>query len=1049
MGVLAGEPAQLLREGIEHHRRGMLDRAARLYEQALEAEPSEADAHHLLGVIAHQRGDHATAVERIRRALALDETNAAYHSNLGVAYRSLGRTADALAALRRAIELFPDSSGIRLNLGNVLKDGSDFAAAAVEFRRVIEQDPGTDEAWSGLGEAFRGLGECSEARRCHERAVELAPRSADAHYGLGLTLRHEGQVLAAVDCFLRTVCLRPDFFDAHVNLANAYEDLGRFPQAEAAFARALRLKPESPIVHFNRALALLRQGDLERGWREYEWRWRHNGKPRIFSEPEWDGGHDPDRTVLVYSEQGIGDEVMFASCFGEVIARSGRCLIECEPRLLRLFSRSFPSATFFPRTGQIDPRAAGVPPWDAQIAAGSLPRLLRPRIESFPRHSGYLVPNPAQVSQWRERFERLGAGLVVGVAWRGGKDPATRRRRSTTLAQWAPLFRIPGIAFVNLQYGDCAAELAQSRSELGVVLHEWPEADPLGELDGPAAQIAALDLVISVDNASVHLAGALNIPVWTLLPFAGDWRWFTDRSDTPWYPSMRLCRHSSPEGPPDEKWNEPLGEVAGRLAELARTRAASDFSRGTCFHDSGMLAEAIDAYRRAAALEPGNAQTLNNLGAAWKQAGRTDLAGAAYHAALAADPRSSVAWFNLGNSHREENHLEEAVRCYREALAVADDRFGREPRCQSTDANGPDEAQKILVNLAVALKDLRRFPEALECLEQVLAENAELPEARFDRSLIWLSQGKLAEGWDEYEWRLKSEPPVNRPLPDSGSQSRTGRPVRVLAEQGIGDQVMFASCLGDFARTAGDCTVECDPRLMPLLARSFPALRFVAKATFVIPPRQGHPPADDALVAFIGSLPRHTRQRIEDFPKTAGYLQADTTRVAAWRGRLNRGGSGVKVGIAWKGGKDRETELKRSIPLAEWGPLFAVPGVRFVNLQHGPAAADALIARQRFGVTLDDGNDCDPLSDLDDFCAKIAALDLVISVDNSTVHLAGALGRPVWTLLPFSCDWRWMQAGDATPWYPTMRLWRCRSAGDWSDVLRRAARLLAATALGG
>ena len=201
------------------------------------------------------------------------------------------------------------------------------------------------------------MGECSEARRCHERAVELAPRSADAHYGLGLTLRHEGQVLAAVDCFLRTVCLRPDFFDAHVNLANAYEDLGRFPQAEAAFARALRLKPESPIGHFNRALALLRKGDLERGWREYEWRWRHNGKPRIFSEPEWDGGHDPDRTVLVYSEQGIGDEVMFASCFGEVIARSGHCLIECEPRLLRLFSRSFPSATFFPRTGQIDPRA--------------------------------------------------------------------------------------------------------------------------------------------------------------------------------------------------------------------------------------------------------------------------------------------------------------------------------------------------------------------------------------------------------------------------------------------------------------------------------------------------------------------------------------------------------------------------------------------------------------------------------------------------------------------------------------------------------------------
>lgn len=1049
MGVLAGEPAQLLREGIEHHRRGRLDRAARLYEQALEAEPSEADAHHLLGVIAHQWGDHATAVDRIRRAIALDEANASYHSNLGVAYRSLGCTDDALAALRRAIELAPESSGVRLNLGNVLKDASNFAAAAAEFRRVIEQEPNSGDAWSGLGEALRGLGESAEARGCHERAVALAPRSADAYYGLGLSLRQDGQLAAAVDCFLRATCLRPDFFDAHLNVANTHEDLGRFPQAEAAFARALRIKPESPVARFNRDLALLRQGDFERGWREYEWRWRHNGKPRIFSEPEWAGAHDPNRTVLVYSEQGVGDEVMFASCFAEVIARSGRCLIECEARLLRLFSRSFPTARFFPRSGLIDPRAAGVPSWDAQIAAGSLPRLLRPRFETFSTHSGYLVPDAALVRQWRERFERLGAGLVVGIAWRGGKDPATRRRRSTTLAQWAPLFRIPGIAFVNLQYGDCAAEIEQARRELGVTLHDWSDADPLGDLDGHAAQITALDLVISVDNAAVHLAGGLNVPVWTLLPFAGDWRWFTDRTDTPWYPSMRLFRHAAAEGPPEEHWNALLGEVAANLADLARNRAANDFVRATTFHDSGKLAEAIDAYRRAAALEPSNAQTLNNLGAAWRQAGRSDLAEAAYQAALAADPRSSAVWFNLGNSHREENRLEEAVRCYREALALAEARRDGDRRQGPVDANRPDEVQKIFVNLAVTLRDLRRFPEALECLDRVLGENPQLAEARFDRSLIWLSQGKLADGWDEYEWRLKQEPHVDRRLPDSGSESCAGLPVRVLAEQGVGDQVMFASCLTDFARTIGDCTVECDARLVPLFARSFPAIRFVAKSTPAVSQTPCDRPRDDELVEFIGSLPRRTRRRIEDFPTSPGFLQADPARVAAWRARLSRSGSGFKVGIAWKGGKDRETELKRSIPLSEWREIFAVPGVRFFNLQHGPATAEAASVQKRFGVTLDDGTDCDPLRDLDDFCAKIAALDLVISVDNSTVHLAGALGPPVWTLLPFSCDWRWMQEGDATPWYPSMRLLRCRAAGAWSDVLRKAARMLAATALGG
>jgi tetratricopeptide (TPR) repeat protein len=1045
MGALAEEPAKLLREGIELHKRGMLDRAASLYEQALQVEPSEADALHLLGVIAHQRGDHPSAIERIRRAIAIDGSPAAYHSNLGVAYRSLGRTAEALTALRRALELSPASPGIRFNLGNALKDGSEFAEAAAEFRCVLAQEPAHSDAWSGLGDALRGLGEFAEARRCHERATELAPRSADTHYGLGLTLRDEGELSRAVECFLKAACLRPDFVDAHVNLANTYEDLACFPHAQAGFERALRLKRDAPLVQFNRALALLRQGDLERGWRDYEWRWRHNAKPRIFSEAEWDLNADATRTVLVYSEQGIGDEVMFASCFGEVIARSGRCLIECEPRLLKLFARSFPAATFFPRTGQIDPRAAGVPDWDSQIAAGSLPRLLRPRWDSFPEHAGYLVPDADLVRQWHDRFERLAAGLTVGIAWRGGKDPATRRRRSTTLGQWAPLFRIPGVAFVNLQYGDCAAELEQARRDMSVNLHTWPDADPLGDLDGPAAQIAALDLVISVDNATVHLAGALNVPVWTLLPYASDWRWFTDPGKSPWYPSMRLFRQQTAEGAPERKWDDVLHQVARSLTELASTRAAEEYNRGTKFLETGRLAEAIDCLRRAAALKPDDSRTLNDLGVAWKQAGRPDLAEAAYRAALVAEPSSPAIWFNLGNAHRESNRLEDAALCYRKTLEAT------------------PQDHKALINLAVTLKELHRFAEALECLDLALAEAPDLAEARFDRSLIWLAQGNFASGWDEYEWRLETEPHAHRATSRGDRTSFAGRRVRILAEQGIGDQVMFASCLEEIAHAATACVVECAPRLVPLFAHSFPDIQVVPVSSATPAPQSptgeaieggwdGERSVSEAdgcqVTEFIGSLPRTTRRRIEDFPTKIGFLKASPSRVASWRARLSRGGAAFKVGISWSGGKDRETQLKRSIPLEQWGPLFQVPGIRFVNLQHGPAAAAAALARSRFGVALDDGTDCNPLQDLDDFCAKLAALDLVISADNSTVHFAGALGRPVWTLLPFSADWRWMLDRESTPWYPTMRLLRCRSAGDWADLMRRTARLLAATTFG-
>jgi tetratricopeptide (TPR) repeat protein len=1034
MEPVAEETTQLLREGIEQHREGKLDRAAELYRQALEAAPADADALHLLGVIAHQRADHAAAIYRIKQAIAINGRSAAYHSNLGVAYRAIKRTAAALAAFRRALELEPTSLGIRFNLGNALKDDLQFSEAAARYREVLEQNSAHVDAWTGLGDALRGLGEFSESRHCHERALELCPRSADAHQALGHTLREEGQFTRAAECFLRAACLCPNSVDTHLNLANAHEDLARFQQAQLCYDRALKLKPDHPPARFNRALATLRQGNLERGWREYESRWQHNGKPRIFSEPEWDGRPDPTSTILVYSEQGIGDEVMFASCFAEVIARCGRCLIECEPRLLPLFARSFPHAAFFPRMGEIDPRTAGVPGWDMQIAAGTLPRVLRPRFDAFPAPSGYLAADPAKIEQWRERFQRLGAGLIVGIAWRGGKDPATRRRRSTSLAQWAPLFRVPGLAFVNLQYGDCTAELQAAREQLGTHIHHWPEIDPLADLDAAASQIGALDLVISVDNATVHLAGALNVPVWTLLPFAADWRWFTDPEKSHWYPSMRLFRQPTPDGPPDQRWGEVFRQVADTLALVARNRAAAEYDRATEFQESASVAEAVDCYRRVAALRPNDAHTLNNLGVAWRDAGRRDLAEAAYRAGLKAEPQSCALWFNLGNTLREENRLDEAVECYERAL-------------RPTPAD-----HKVLVNLGVALRDLHRCDEALERLNQVLTDRPDLPEARFDRSLIWLAQGKWAEGWDEYEWRLPGYSGGDQRTGQQaeGTRSLNGQPIRILAEQGIGDQLMFASCLETMARSASDCVVECDARLIPLFARSFPRIQFIGAA----PPfcesqslSDGQSRGDEREIRhFIGSLPGLVQRRADDSPSKVGYLQADPARIAAWRARLNRLGGGFKVGIAWRGGKDHETQRKRTIPLEEWKAVFQAPGVRVFNLQHGPAAADAAIARERFGVPLDDGTDCNPLTDLDDFAAKIAALDLVISADNSTVHLAGALGVPVWTLLPFSADWRWMLDRETTPWYSSMRLLRCHSAGKWADLMQRTARRLISAA---
>jgi len=1018
---------ELLRTGVSHHTAGRFDEAARLYEEALAAEPVNADGLHLLGVIAHQRGDQETAIKRIRQAIAINGDSAAFHSNLGIAYRSAGRTAEAVETLRRAVELDSASAGIRYNLANALTDAREFDEAIEAFRYSLAQESDNAGAWTGLGNAWRGVANYDESRRCHEQALSLSPAFAAAHHNLGLTFRDEGNLGKAVQSFLKAAAIDPGLLDAHISLGNVYEDVGEFARAIAAYDRALRLDPSSTSAAFNRALTILRRGDLRLGWSAYEARWRHNGKPRRFSEPEWDGSRGRDKTILVYSEQGIGDEVMFASCFAEVIGNVGQCLIECDARLVRLFARSFPSATIFPRMGEINPAdVRPLPRWDVQIASGSLPKRLRNSFDSFPAHAGYLIPDPDQVRTWRARYDQLGAGLVVGISWQGGKDPVVRRQRSTRLKQWGPLFQVPGIAFVNLQYGDCRSEVVRCREDFSVPIHEWDDSDPIRDLDGFAAQIAALDLVISVDNSTVHLAGALNVPAWTLLHFACDWRWFEGRDDSPWYPSLRLFRQARTDGSPTERWSAVFERAATALREFAAARADAAHRQGLEQHNRGCLAEAVQNYERVIHLQPENAEALNNLGVAWKAIGRPDYAFGAYQRAVAIRPGFAPAWFNLGNAHREEGRLDEAIACYGRAHELT-----------------PDDI-RIPVNLSVALRDRRQLDEAEECLKLVLRKVSDLPEARFNQSLIDLIRGNLSRGWDEYEWRLRdgSEPRAQLgprwdglPLDD--------RTLLVLSEQGIGDQVMFASCLSDVASRAKCCYVECDARLVPLLERSLPGIRAIARTTD--PNAVPHVDSWD-VVEFLGSLPRFVRRRVDDFPKTRGYLKPDSDAVAKWRSRLARLGGAFKVGIAWRGGKDAETQRQRSVPLELWQPILQVPGVRFVNLQHGPTAAEAVAIGSDLAVSIDDGSDCDPLANLDDFAAKIAALDLVLSVDNSTVHLAAALGRPVWTLLPLSCDWRWMVDGQTSPWYPTMRLLRCRAPNDWSPVLQLAARLLTSAA---
>ena len=569
---------QTLHESLKLHQSGELERAEQIYREILRVDPQHADALHLLGVIFHQRNENEKAVESIRRAVSVNRNVSQYYCNLGIACHALNRFDDAIAGFEKSLRIDPGNAKTRFNLGKTFESAGNNAEAQKQFRQAVRLQPDFVEAHFNLANAIHNLGrldesveayrealdlspqtaeihnnlgtvykdrdEYDQALICFRHAVEIKPDHAQAHNNLGTVYQYQGRFDEAITCYRRAVDIEPNFAGALTNLGNVFCDSGQMDPAIDSFSEAIHCQPDNIKAHFNRALARIQNGEFIAGWEAYEWRWQHKVRPRTFPQPVWDGASLESKTVLAYAEQGIGDEVMFASCVPDMIECAQHVVLECDSRLVDLFSRSFPEATVVARPPDSQPlsESSAVQNADVQIALGSVPRFKRLSLDQFPRRASYLVPDSNQVAQWRERYGLLPEGLRVGISWRGGNEPDVRRIRSTTLDQWADLLTLANVRFINLQYGETQHELNGMQEQFGITIHDWIDSDPRNDLDDFAAQIAALDLVISVDNSTVHMAGAVGSEVWTLLPFSADWRWMRGREGSLWYPSMRLFR---------------------------------------------------------------------------------------------------------------------------------------------------------------------------------------------------------------------------------------------------------------------------------------------------------------------------------------------------------------------------------------------------------------------------------------------------------------------------------------------------------------------------
>lgn len=544
--------AGILRAALEACVSGKLSEGERLLRVFLRQVPHSADGWFNLGKVLKDLGRPEEAVHAYRTASSLqpDDTELLY--NLGNVLRDLRRPAEALDVYRKAIGLNPHLHGLHNNLGLTLEETGDRKAALESYACAIREAPDFGPAHGNLGLALLKEGRLEEAEQSCRRAVDCAQGSAEAYYNLAGVLLECDRYGDADRAFAEAVRLRPEFAEAWVNRGIGCLLTERQDEALASFRRAIELRPAFAEAHLNLAVGLLQQGAYREGWREYEWRFRTSDcrNPRQYVHlGEWDGTPVPGRTLLVYQEQGIGDVLQCARYLPILASRGVRVVVACQPPLHPLLA-CVPGVAHTVAPGD---RVTGI---DHVCPVFSLPRIFDTTVETIPDNIPYLDVPAAHIDRWRRRLHPNRDAVQVGIAWTGNPAHSNNRRRSLPEETLGALLDIPGVEFHSLHTGE------QGRDGLpGLHRHEHL----LNDLAEVAALMRALDLVVTVDTSFVHLAGGLGVPVWLLLNFGGDWRWLRGRSDSPWYPTLKIFRQPAPGA-----WPAVLAEVRSALQTWVR-----------------------------------------------------------------------------------------------------------------------------------------------------------------------------------------------------------------------------------------------------------------------------------------------------------------------------------------------------------------------------------------------------------------------------------------------------------------------------------------------
>jgi tetratricopeptide (TPR) repeat protein len=1062
------------REALDLYQIGAVAAAQGICGEILGADPAHFQALYLASVIAARSGDPAGAAGLLERALAVRPEHAEAHFNLGIVRRRLADRDGALASYDRALALDPRFAAAHFNRANLLQELGKDAMALAAYDLAIACKPDLAEAHANRGALLQRLHRVEAALASVDRALALREDYPEAHCNRGLLLREIGRWEASLQSCDRAIALNPDYAEAHVN--------------------------KSLILLVAGAL---RPGWREYEWRLIAPAGQAEASATRFAAARWRGESLAGKTLLLHAEQGLGDTLQFCRYAPALAERGARVILEVQKPLLRTLA-GLAGVTRLVACGEpTPPYDYHCPllslPLAFDTTLETVPRLLG-YLRAEPERTAAWRERIAERTAAAAGPHRSRTAARVGLMWSG--NPGNRRDALRSIALAELLRHLPPeLEYVSIQREvrarDAAALAASALLDFSGEQTDFADA---------AALCECVDLVISVDTSIAHLAGALGKPTWVLLPFSPDWRWLLGRNDSPWYPSMtlyrqdryddwsgplariasdlarrfgsaRIVRRPEPQREPREEPERASFETAfeaglsaahgrdpGRAAELfalaAESRpdhAAAHANLGLALAELGRWPEALASYDRALVLKPDHAVAWSNRGNALERLGRAPAALASFDRALDLRPDLAEAHLNRGSLLRGLNRWDEALASFERAVAqkpgLAEAWSGRglvqtqrrqfDAALESFEralalAPGMVEAH---VNRGVLFGEMGRPDEAIAAFTSATLQDTESAAAHFNLALALLARGEFARGWREYEWRFRTRDGGGASATDrfgtprwQGVEPLAGRTMLLHAEQGLGDTLQFCRYALPVAQRGARVILEVQSPLAVLLD----GLAGVAEVVV-----QGQPlPAFDVHCPLL-SLPLAFDTTLETIPRQTPYLRADAERVALWRTRLEarnavrRALRPLRVGLMWSGNADNRRDAVRSIALAEM--LHGLPPqCEYVSLQRDVRPADAAVLAASPVLDLAADN-----KDFADAAALCVCMDLVISVDASIAHLAGALGLQTWVLLPFSPDWRWLRGRSDSPWYPSVTLYRQSRCDDWSDVLARVSADLA------